>query len=153
MVILDVFSIAMWFVIRWLIGAAAIWITISEWFLIIVFFWALFLGFSKRFQEVKLGISSRANIVSYNKEFLEQILSMLASVLLFSYAMYTFNSSQSNELIYTLPIVWYWVIRYYYNIFYLEKYADWIEAIIYQDKHLLWTGIVYLITVLCVIYR
>jgi len=151
-VILDVFSIALGFVIRWLIWIFAIWAILSEWFLLIIFFWALLLGFLKRYQEVKLKIQTRKNIESYNEEFLKQIISMILSILLFIYTLYTFNSVQSKLFIFTLPIVVFAIIRYYYNIFFLEKYKNSIEDIIFKDKFILFSGIFYIIFVILIIY-
>lgn len=142
-VILDVFSIAIWFVIRWLIWTYIINVELSYWFIIMLFFGSLLLWFLKRYQEVKLWIDSRKNIKEYNEEFLKQIVSMITTVLLLSYALYTFQSIQNKFMIYTLPIVSFWIIRYYYNIFFLNKFDNSIEEIIFDDKFLLWSIIIY----------
>ncbi|NDK08116.1 decaprenyl-phosphate phosphoribosyltransferase [Candidatus Gracilibacteria bacterium] len=142
-VILDVFSIAIGFVIRGLIGTYIINVELSYWFIIMLFFGSLLLGFLKRYQEVKLGIDSRKNIKEYNEEFLKQIVSMITTVLLLSYALYTFQSIQNKFMIYTLPIVSFGIIRYYYNIFFLNKFDNSIEEIIFDDKFLLGSIIIY----------
>lgn len=150
-VIVDVFSIAIWFVIRWLIGIYVIGVPISPWLLIMLFFGALFLGFLKRYQEVMLWTNTRHNISLYNAEFLKQIISILTTVILMSYTLYTFNSVQSELMLLTLPFVSFGVIRYYYNIFYLEKYEESIEDIILKDKWILFDIILFALLVLVLI--
>lgn len=150
-VIIDVFSIAIWFVIRGLIGIYAVDVIISPWLLVVLFFWALFLGFLKRYQEVMLWKDTRHNISLYNSEFLKQIISMLTTVILMAYTLYTFNSSQSQLMLITLPFVAFWIIRYYYNIFYLQKYEEGIEDIIIKDKRIFFDIIIWFIVTILLI--
>lgn len=151
-VILDVFFIAFWFVIRWLIWIFIINVEISYWFLINLFFWALFLGFLKRYQEVESNINTRKNIEKYNIDFLKQINSMLATCILISYSLYTFQSTQPHSMICTLPIVTFVIIRYCYNIFFENRYLDSIEDILIKDKWIVLSGIVYIVIVFFVLY-
>ena len=140
--ILDVFSIAIWFVIRWLIWVYAINVELSSRFLLILFFWALWLWFLKRYQEVMLSWDIRANISKYNDKFLEQITSIITWIIIISYALYTFNSVQSKLMVITIPFIAYIIIRYYYNIFYLKKYEESIENIILHDKSIIISWII-----------
>ncbi len=146
--IIDIFSIAIGFVIRGLIGGFMIHVTLSPRLLIMLFFWALWLWFLKRYQEVKLGSDSRSNLSQYNDHFLEQIISMITTVILVAYAMYTFNSVQSQLMIVTLPLISFGIIRYYYNIFFLKKYKEGIEDIFFKDKFILFDIILYIILVI-----
>jgi len=146
--IIDIFSIAIGFVIRGLIGGFMIYVTLSPRLLIMLFFWALWLWFLKRYQEVKLGWDSRSNLSKYNDHFLEQIISMITTVILIAYALYTFNSVQSQLMIVTLPLVSFGIIRYYYNIFFLKKYKESIEDIFLKDKFILLDVILYIILVI-----
>lgn len=135
--IVDVFSIALWFVIRWLIWTFIINVEASSWFLIILFFWALWLWFLKRYQEVMLSSNTRVNINKYNESFLEQVISIVTWIVIISYALYTFNSIQTKLMVITVPLLAFIIIRYYYNIFYLKKYEDSIETIIFHDKSII----------------
>gem|GEM_PF-5087117 len=94
---------------------------ISIWFLLILFFVALFFGFLKRYQEFKLSIFSRKNIFSFNEEFLKQIIFLLTTLIIISYSLYTFNSIQSKLFSITIPFVLFGILRYLYNIFYLKE--------------------------------
>lgn len=152
-VLVDVFSIATGFVLRGLIWAFAISVEPSIWLFMILFFWALWLGFLKRYQEVKLWINTRKNIASYNELLLQQIISMITSVIIVAYSLYTFQSTQPRMMVITLPLVVFGVIRYYYNIFSLEKYEDGIENIILKDYWILGTIFVYITSVVLIVVK
>lgn len=143
--ILDVFSIALWFIIRWLIWVYIINVELSPWLLIILFFWALWFWFLKRYQEVMLSWDIRTNITKYNEKFLEQVISIVTWIVIISYTLYTFNSVQSKLMVITIPFISYIIIRYYYNIFFLKKYEDSIETIILHDKPIVISSILLVI--------
>ncbi len=149
--IIDIFSIAIWFVIRGLIWIFIISAIISPWLLIMLFFGALWLWFLKRYQEVMLWWNTRQNIHKYNAHFLEQIISMITTIILVAYTLYTFNSIQSELMLITVPIVAFWIIRYYYNIFYLKKYEHGIEEIFLKDKYILFNILFYIIVIISIV--
>lgn len=151
-VIVDVFFISFGFIIRWLIWIFLINSSISIWFLLILFLWSLFFWFLKRYQELQLDIISRKNIVLYNSDFLKQIISILTTLIIISYTFYTFNWVQSDLFFITVPFVLFWIIRYLYNIFYLENNLCWIDEIIYKDKFILLDIIIYFFIVFIIIY-
>jgi len=151
-VILDVFAIAIWFIIRWLIWVFTIDVQLSYRLLIILFFGSLFLWFLKRYQELKLETSTRKSIKYYNEDFLKQIIWMVATITIMAYAFYTFQWIQSQNMIITLPIVTFGLIRYYYNIFFLEKFKEWIEEIMLKDYRMLWSILLYWVTVLILLF-
>ena len=150
-VIVDVFSIALGFVIRWLIWTFIINVEISPRFLTILFFWALWFWFLKRYQEVMLSSDIRVNIDKYNESFLEQVISIVTWIVIISYALYTFNSVQTKLMVITIPFLSFIIIRYYYNIFYLKKYEDSIETIILQDKSIVICSILLFILILALL--
>lgn len=151
-VILDVFSIAFWFVLRGLIGIFLINTEISLWFLLLLFFWALWFGFLKRYQEVRLGLETRKNIFSYNEEFLKQTISMITTCIIMAYSFYTFNSVQSKWMTITIPFVMFGMVRYFYHIFFLEKFSQSIEEIILKDWFILADVLLFIVSVISIIY-
>lgn len=148
--ILDVFSIAIWFMIRGIIWAILINVEISIWLLVMLFLGALWFWFVKRYQEVKLGEKTRDNIFKYNDYFLEQTISMLTWIIIITYILYTFNSVQSKVMVITVPFVTFWMIRFLYNIFFLKRYEDWIEDIFLRDKYILFDIILFVLLVISV---
>lgn len=151
-VILDVFSIAFWFVLRGLIGVFLIHTEVSLWFLLLLFFGALWFGFLKRYQEVKLGIETRKNILAYNEDFLKQTISMITTCIIMAYSFYTFNSVQSKWMAITIPFVMFGMVRYFYHIFFLEKFSHSIEEIILKDWFILADVMLFMVSVISIIY-
>jgi 4-hydroxybenzoate polyprenyltransferase len=124
-VIVDVFSIAAFFIMRLLAGALAVDVSPSIWLLLCGGLLALYLGFAKRRHElVLLGGGSpghRAVLASYSTPFLDQLSVVLLSVTVVSYIMYTLESDTarvvgSNALSYSTAFVLYGVIRYLYLV-------------------------------------
>jgi 4-hydroxybenzoate polyprenyltransferase len=122
-VILDVFAVASFFLMRLLAGAAVVHVVPSIWLLLCGGLLALYLGFAKRRNElVTLGDGSSSHrevLRKYGPEFLDQMSSVLLSVTIVSYLMYTLTSETaqrvgSDMLSYSVVFVLYGVFRYLY---------------------------------------
>ncbi len=91
--IVDVFTIAVGFVLRVLIGGLATGIWISHWIVLMTFLLALFLAFAKRRDDVIIyensGIKARKNVDRYNTSFMNQAIGIVASITMVCYIMYT----------------------------------------------------------------
>lgn len=128
-VIIDVLIIAIGFILRLMAGSFATGIILSKWIIILTFLLSLFLGFSKRLDDVKYfesdKIKLRGNLSGYNSIFLNQIISILASVILISYIMYTvsFESVKKNSInyLYTTSLFVLLGIFRYFKIIYVDK--------------------------------
>ena len=158
-VILDIFIISMGFMCRILAGTLGLDIEPSQWLLLCGFAITLFLGFAKRFSEIRtieasqkeLGIT-RLVLVDYDATSLERFMTISASCTIMSYALYTVSSETllihgNVKLIYSLPIVIYGVFRYLYLIYAYQKGHD-TSSDILTDKHMLITIMVWLITII-----
>lgn len=120
-VILDVISIAIGFVLRVIAGAEVINVYISQWILICTLFLALFLGLCKRRNEIAiLGDDAekvRKNLGEYSISLIDNMVSIVISMTLTSYTVYTFFSQNDTYLMLaTVPIVIYGVFRYQYLV-------------------------------------
>jgi 4-hydroxybenzoate polyprenyltransferase len=125
MVLLDVFSVAAFFLIRLLAGSAAIDVRASVWLLLCGGLLALYLGFTKRRHELSLlGAGSaehRSVLTHYSTAFLDQMSSVLLAVTVVSYIMYTLTSDTARQvgddaLSYSTIFVLYGVFRYLYLV-------------------------------------
>ena len=91
--ILDITIIAIGFVLRLFVGAAATGIYLSMWIVIMTFLLALFLALAKRRDDVLLfldtGKRMRKVIDSYNVQFIDTAMMIMASVVIVSYISYT----------------------------------------------------------------
>ncbi|MFQ5867508.1 MAG: decaprenyl-phosphate phosphoribosyltransferase [bacterium] len=128
-VILDVFIIALGFVLRIVAGSVATNIYMSKWILLCGFTLSLFLGFTKRRAEmVELGegfVSHRAVLSHYNPYFLDTMINIVNSLTVITYLFYTIDSTTTakfgNKLFLSLPIVLYGIFRYQYLIYHKGK--------------------------------
>jgi 4-hydroxybenzoate polyprenyltransferase len=100
--ILDVTIIAIGFVLRILVGAAATGITPSMWIIIMTFLLALFLALAKRRDDVQIFINTgekmRKVIDGYNLQLIDSAMSIMASVVIVAYILYTTSSSVAQRL-------------------------------------------------------
>ena len=124
LVILDVFAIAAFFLLRLLGGSAAIGVQPSIWLLICGGLLALYLGFAKRRQELVLlggdSASHRKVLGDYGPAFLDQMSVVLLAVTVVSYIMYTLSpervAASGYRLTYSLVFVLYGVFRYLFLV-------------------------------------
>lgn len=91
--IIDVCIVAFGFVLRLLAGGVATDITLSKWIVLMTFLITLFMSFAKRRDDVvrmeKTGEAPRKNTIRYNLTFINQAITITASVTLVCYIMYT----------------------------------------------------------------
>lgn len=91
--ILDVMLIAVGFVLRILIGGAATDTQLSHWIILMTLVLALFLALAKRRDDVfnfqNTGQKARKNIQGYNMEFLNVSITIMATIVIVCYIMYT----------------------------------------------------------------
>ena len=91
--IVDVFIIAIGFVLRAFVGGKCCDIVPTHWLLLMTFLLALFLAFAKRRDDVVLyeteNILTRNNITRYTLSFLNQVIGLIAAITMVCYIMYT----------------------------------------------------------------
>ena len=91
--IIDVCIVAFGFVLRILAGGYATDIRLSRWIVLMTFLLMLFLSFAKRRDDVvrmnETGHAPRQNTIRYNLTFINQSITITASVTLVCYIMYT----------------------------------------------------------------
>lgn len=93
MAIVDVFIIAVGFVLRIFVGGFATGIVLSQWIVLMTFLLALFLAFAKRRDDVVIyedtGVLARKNVNRYNLPFMNQVIGVVSSITMVCYIMYT----------------------------------------------------------------
>lgn len=129
-VLLDVFVIALGFVLRVVAGGTAINVEISSWLLLCTLLIALFLAICKRRHELVLledeASSHRRILGEYSPYFLDQLIAVVTASTLVTYALYTMSAEVSikfgnNNLKYTIPFVLYGIFRYLYLVHRKDK--------------------------------
>lgn len=154
--LVDVFVIASGFLLRAVAGAVVLGVQVSPWLLLCGFLLALFLGLCKRRHEKNLtndtGHESRPSLAAYDERLLDQLISVLASATIVSYAIYTLSASTVEKfgtamLGFTIPIVMFGVFRYL-DLVYRHEKGDRPEKILLTDVPILATIVLYGLCVL-----
>lgn len=93
--VLDMMVVALGFVLRLLAGSFASGVELSHWIVMMTYLLALFLAVAKRRDDVVIfentGKSMRRNIATYNLQFMNITVGMLAAMTLVCYIMYTID--------------------------------------------------------------
>lgn len=156
--ILDVFLIALGFVLRAIAGAAVIAVRISPWLLLCAFLLALFLGLCKRRHEKHLltgdEVHHRKALMGYTAILLDQMIACVAASTIIAYALYTLNAETvrrfgTSGLGFTIPFVMFGIFRYL-DLVYNGNSGGRPERILLTDKILIATILLYVLTALAV---
>jgi len=142
-VLVDVFTIAIGFVLR--VGAGVVVIDVerfSPWLYVCAGLLALFLGFGKRRQEIVLlghnAADHRSILSEYSLELLDRIIGVVTTSLLVAYSLYTFLAEglpQNHLMMLTIPFVMYAIFRYLYLI-HIKGEGGAPEDIFFKDRPL-----------------
>lgn len=150
----DVHCISAGFVLRAVLGAAAIGVNISGWLLFCTGALALMLGFGKRRHEFRLQgdqrAASRESLVSYNQTALDALVVMFATAAALCYGIYSLESATATRypgIIITTPLVVYGIARYTLLIFTIDEGGEPAD-VLFRDPHLVLTIVIFLVTAL-----
>lgn len=112
-VLIDVFLIALFFILRVLAGVMVLHIAASPWLLVCSFFLSLFLAFSKRFFESSTGDPESMLGGGYSLPFLDPLISICGGLALLSYALFTLQPKWVHSWLYTtIPLVALGIFRF-----------------------------------------
>lgn len=159
-VILDVLSISMGFVMRALAGAYAIDVPVTEWLLVLALLLALFLALAKRRHELTSlssdATSHRAILAEYSPYLIDQMTSVVTASVVTAYAFYTLSPETvqkfgTSKLSWTLPLVLYGIFRYLYLVHQKER-GDSPTDMLLTDKPLLATVALWVMLVIAIVY-
>lgn len=159
LVILDVFIIAINFILRVYSGSIVTSIAVSNWLILCTLFLSLFLGFAKRrFEIVLLGENAhkhREVLSNYSINLLDKIIIILSTSTIISYSLYSAATETKEKFgsgfIFTIPIVLYGILRYLYLIY--EKKEGEPTKLVLEDFPLLLTILIWIIFSIFIIYR
>jgi 4-hydroxybenzoate polyprenyltransferase len=159
-VIIDVLTIAIGFVLRAAAGAVAIGVEISHWLYVLTILLALFLALSKRRHELVLladGATGHRRILEeYSPYLLDQMISVVTASTIVAYAFYTVSPETvqklgTNQLVLTLPFPLYGIFRYLYLVHQREGGGSPAEMLL-TDRPLLVCVALWVVAVVTIIY-
>jgi 4-hydroxybenzoate polyprenyltransferase len=160
MVIIDVLTIAIGFVLRAAAGAVAIDVAIGPWLYVLTILLALFLVLSKRRHELVLladqATGHRRILQEYSPYLLDQMIAAVTASTLVAYAIYTVSPEtiskfQTNRLGLTLPFPLYGIFRYLYLVHQKEGGGSPSDMLL-TDRPLLLCVALWAVTVALIIY-
>jgi 4-hydroxybenzoate polyprenyltransferase len=159
-VILDVLTIAIGFVLRAAAGAAAISVPMSQWLLVCTILLALFLGLSKRRHELTLLANAasghRKILEEYNPYLLDQMIGVVTASTLMAYIIYctspeTTEKFGTSHLVLTTPFPIYGIFRYLYLVH--QKGVGSPSEVLLMDRPLVACIALWGLAVVAIIYR
>jgi 4-hydroxybenzoate polyprenyltransferase len=159
-VIVDVLTVAVGFVLRALAGTLAIDVAISGWLLICTILIALFLALGKRRHEY-LALEGEAArhrpiLAEYSAGLLDQMIAVVTASTVTAYALYTMSPEtvakfHTHLLPATLPFVLYGIFRYLY-LLYRRQLGGNPSELFLNDRALLVNTACWIAAVLVIIY-
>ena len=160
-VIIDVLTIAVGFVLRAIAGAVAIDVEISHWLLVCTILGALFIALAKRRHELVLltdGATSHRPILSeYSPYLLDQMIAVVTASTLISYVFYTISPDTQQKfgtpwLGLTIPFPLYGIFRYLYLVHQRGEGGSPAHLLLI-DRPLLGCVVLWVLVVALIIYR
>ncbi len=142
LVIIDVFCLGLFFLLRIVAGTVLVDVEFSHWMIFMVVLLALFLGFNKRRQEFHSlhdeASAHRGVLAKYNLYFIDQMIAVITSTLVVVYMLYTIDERTVNHfgtrhLYYTIPFVYYGIFRYLYLV-HKRKQAEDPTHVFFSDR-------------------
>lgn len=113
--VVDIFTIAIGFVLRVYAGAVALYVPVSSWMFITTLCLALYLAAIKRRQELsQSGTEGRKVLETYSVSLVDRYAEMSATGALLFYSMFVMSSKP--ELVITVPLVLFGLFRYWFVV-------------------------------------
>ncbi len=157
-VIVDVTTLSLNYVWRALSGTFLLSIQISPWLIVLSFLGALFLSLCKRKADLDIlgahAAQHKKVFQYYTADLLNQIITIVAATIIFSFSLYSFVSqttSQHAYLVLTIPLITFIIFRYLYLLSSGSKVGRSPE-LLFLDKQLLISGLLLLLFFLGAIY-
>ncbi len=159
-VILDVLTVAVGFVLRAVAGAEAVDVDISGWLIICTILIALFLAVGKRRHEY-LSLQGAAAVhrpilAEYSEGFLDQMIAVVTASTAMAYALYTMwpetvAKFHTRLLPLTFPFVLYGIFRYLYLLYHRDLGGNPSDLFL-SDRALLLNVLLWMGTLVAIIY-
>ncbi len=158
--IVDVCIVAFGFVLRVLAGGIATDVKLSHWLVLMTFLLTLFLSFAKRRDDVlrmnETGKAPRKNTIRYNLTFINQAITITASVTLVCYIMYTVSpevtSRFHSEMLYLTSIFVLLGLLRYIQIAVVDKKSGDPTKVMIRDRFTQIVVLLWALTFLILIY-
>ncbi len=158
-VIIDVFVLASFYVLRVVAGLTLIEVTrFSPWLYVVTTLLALYIGLGKRRAELTLlseeAHTHRRVLGGYTIPLLDQYITIISATTIVAYSLYTFsapNLPDNNAMMLTIPFAIYGILRYLYLV-QTNQGGGAPEEELFTDRPLQITIVLWGLTVLLILY-
>ena len=160
-IIIDVLTIAIGFVLRAVAGAVAVNVEISHWLLVCTILLAMFIGLAKRRHEIVMladgATHHRPILGEYSPYLLDQMIAVVTASTLMAYVFYTISPETQEKiggswLGLTIPFPLYGIFRYLYLVHRRDGGGSPAELLL-TDRPLLICVALWALTVALIVYR
>ena len=160
--ILDMFLVAIGFVLRVKSGGVLASIAVSNWLIVMIFLLALFIAIAKRRDDIVLkeasGIDMRKTVKKYNLSFLNACLTLISGITIVSYLMYAISpdvvarmGNHGYRLYYTSIFVVAGIFRYL-QLALVENNTGSPTELLYKDRFIQAVIFLWLVSFYFIIY-
>jgi decaprenyl-phosphate phosphoribosyltransferase len=158
--ILDIFILAIGFVLRIKSGSVIAGVPLSEWIIVMVLLLAIFMALGKRRDDLLLKMNSgtdmRRSVRAYNLDFLNTMLAVVSAITVVAYLMYTLSPDvqsrlQTPRLYYTAIFVLAGMMRYLL-IIYTKTDAGSPTRVLYRDRFIQITLLLWIASYFSILY-
>lgn len=160
-VIVDVLSVALGFVLRALAGGFAIGVPVTEWLLVLMLLLALFLALAKRRHEITSTSDGKASdhrkiLAEYSPYLIDQMTSVVTASVVTAYSFFTLSPETvakfgTTRLSWTIPFVVYGIFRYLYLV-HQRDLGDNPTDVLLTDRPLLAAVALWAVVVIAIVY-
>jgi 4-hydroxybenzoate polyprenyltransferase len=156
--LLDVFTIALGFLLRVVAGVTLIQVErFSPWLYVVVTLGSLYLGFGKRRAALSVLEGSAQNhrrvLAGYTIPLLDQFITIVSATTIIAYSLYTFsapNLPANHAMMLTIPFVIYGIFRYLYLV--QTDCTGAPEDVLFSDRPIQAALVLWGVTVLAIFY-
>lgn len=146
--IIDVSLLAAGFILRVYYGAFIIGVPVSNWLFLTILNASLFMGLGKRRKELKIKDEVRAVLKNYNENFLINFMNICLALVIVFYSLWTMEQN-NTYLFFSIPLL---IIIFMQYMLYMENSDEGDPiTILFQNKSLILTVLVYLIFMFLVV--
>lgn len=160
--IIDIFIVAIGFIIRLFVGGVVTDTPLSRWIVIMTFLLALLLAIGKRRDDVliymRTGSKARKSLDGYNLDFANAIIIILSGIIIVSYIMYTISPevvARNGEYLYLTSMFVILGLLRYLQILFVEGKGGSPTKIFIRDRflHLVFLGWIGAFLIFSLVYR
>lgn len=150
-VVADILTIALFYLLRILAGGMVADIFISRWLILCVIFLALFIIIGKRHAEFSYE-NKREVLKDYSSNLLDHLLTIATGLTILSYSIYTILGPVSPLAVYSIFFVLLGIFRYLFIVYSSQK-AEYPEKLIFKDKIILSSVVAWGIYMFVIFYK